>query len=1634
MCCIPGISPADHLKVISVTPVSAYITWSKSPDMTDIPHMFQISCQGKKGRVHRSSTPLCSKLLKDLKPQTEYTVRVSTMLRGGGKSQECSITFTTSANQESFLQDLGLLQHQKKKLALSSVLEISHDSIYKQSCECMKDLPLYFLRKLMWYKASSSCASVFDKKTGVTEKVNPLDLTTAIFHCSDPFLQQTLCSKMSQCQLAVPLLLPNCDTQQSTLMLWAMRDIVKKFRPDYLEDPKSSVECRIATTPIPLVSFVRLGKSIISKSLCLNKIFGQSQQCSNTFVHYDMECGDIPRKISDGLVEMSWYLPSGIKNIDVFQQPIAFANLRGDIRMFETQFSFLCQTSAAVFVVTNDSEKDVSILTNKDRTSQLYLVIPEQINKSETDSLSEVAGKMKDVSVIVKSNQNDSAFINILRKHTAYIVQKQQCLSVKKMSEIAHKTGLLVDENCSECDKGKKLAKDIVNGIKDISQFKAEVLPCQGHTWKEISSLEREKCKLKKSGQVDIEQYKSDLNKEVNNLRAKQRDITLSRYITYFIDRISKKGAERSYFLKSLRMSLDTLTHNKMADLKDQYKNALRECPENKKNVQRLEEQISQCSLGVEHFFREVGQLYESASQCPDTCRAKQLQDLPDVCAQLLLEGFPLELLDGHASNIPQKWIEDIFNQLKKLVKPKGVISVVTVLGVQSTGKSTLLNTMFGIQFAVSSGKCTRGAFMQLVKVSDSSKRELKCDFILVLDTEGLKSPELAQQVDSFVHDNELATLVIGLSDVTIINISMENATEMKDILQIAVHAFLRMKQVGKKPRCLFVHQNVADVAAHDSNLQDRQKMIKQLNEMTEAAATMENTKDITCFTDVMDYDPEKDTYYIPGLWQGTPPMASVSAGYSEAVYELKRGLMSVLKGIRTDKHDLFKFMKLMKELWQAVRFENFIFNFRNSLVAEAYSKLCQEWDKWEWKFQKEMYEWSLKAETRISNCGMTDPDFETLPLNKVMLDASQKLNEEEKKLLNSLQHYFDNRTSNLCLIEKYRAEFEMSIKSLRRKTEASMVSSLQAALDFQNAKKRLRMINITQSQAIEAKVLDLLKSCKGKESDVCDEILKKEFDSMWTKTKSEFPYKLHRKYVATDAFHILQINFRTFSGHVQKLLIDANLPECGKSPFKVDEILADKKCEIKPKTSKFSVALLRKLQDISNHVIKAGENLCFTNEIQKKDYKPEHLQQLLHTTDKELQRHDIKFDEVLEASLKIHIFGIATREFQRMHDNFIDQNDPQKSLERAKEKFLLEFMNLYRDQDQCQRKAAEFVKSCLKPAVLDYVTKRIGPEIVELMKLGDDAVSLSTRSLFQYRLLCELLENHKYEEFKEFINCYETYVKDWLFEHVVQKMSQDNTLQQREKALIDGVLKKIIGAVTSLKHNPRKVGNVLEFITHICSRVDLILPDNAVQDFMIMNSTFQERTNEFAEHLEEHIKDMLQSLNIQYEDTEDIKQRLQSLPLKPQDVLFKALFGCGKQCPFCSAPCEAGGVEHKEHFASIHRPQGTSAWHGIDSKVIVTAICSSSVISDRRFYSKETEWKSHPYKDYRKFYPEWNIPGDASIEATAYWKYFMANFNEQIAKDYDLKPAIIPDDWKALTKADALKSLQQAFYQTENP
>ena len=59
---------------------------------------------------------------------------------------------------------------------------------------------------------------------------------------------------------------------------------------------------------------------------------------------------------------------------------------------------------------------------------------------------------------------------------------------------------------------------------------------------------------------------------------------------------------------------------------------------------------MTNASFGLEHMLREIGQVYEAVEQSQFKEGLIKFKDLPQISADLLIEGYPLELMDGDAT------------------------------------------------------------------------------------------------------------------------------------------------------------------------------------------------------------------------------------------------------------------------------------------------------------------------------------------------------------------------------------------------------------------------------------------------------------------------------------------------------------------------------------------------------------------------------------------------------------------------------------------------------------------------------------------------------------------------------------------------------------------------------------------------------------------------------------------------------------------------------------------------------------------------------------------------------------------------------------------------------------------------
>ncbi|KTF86362.1 hypothetical protein cypCar_00033358 [Cyprinus carpio] len=162
-----------------------------------------------------------------------------------------------------------------------------------------------------------------------------MDVQMAVFHCADGLLKQMMVTKLSQCQYALPLLVPDPFTQQIDYPLWTFRQIIKNWKMRNINNEIISQTQPIYKTETPMVFFFRFGSVSSSKSQLMNSLINEKH---NTFFHRNCPGSSRTRELMDGVVEIAWFCPSG-KNTDKFKSSSTFrledVSKHSDIRVDE---------------------------------------------------------------------------------------------------------------------------------------------------------------------------------------------------------------------------------------------------------------------------------------------------------------------------------------------------------------------------------------------------------------------------------------------------------------------------------------------------------------------------------------------------------------------------------------------------------------------------------------------------------------------------------------------------------------------------------------------------------------------------------------------------------------------------------------------------------------------------------------------------------------------------------------------------------------------------------------------------------------------------------------------------------------------------------------------------------------------------------------------------------------------------------------------------------------------------------------------------------------------------------------------------------------------------------------------------
>ena len=1608
------------------------------------------------------------------------------------------------------------------QITLQNAIKI-HSTLPRQDITSLQELPMYMLNRIMSLdnasrKVPKSLSPAPTQNMTLSDmirfvpqnvRVHPMDIFLYLFIQCDPLFRQTFITQVSKCQLSIPLIASYPSAQNPTFYLFALKTLYK----DYLTNDGIGKSFSVAEEKLPIISFIRIGECGKSqKSEMLNQII----EIPDYFFHRNLLGNCKMRFFLDGTVEIAWFFPN-MHSKDAESSPLIVFNLRGDASQFSKQLNLVTQVSTLIylFVPINQCESQMSeYLTNFHQqywSKSVYLLYQgdesqridfEQAIPSFMQNVDRNVVFLRKESLGEDSSQLSDNILSNLRNVSLIKLSLNDCLNV------ARDYSILIDLDRTNVNTCQPIVDRIISnmfryfqnvaGIPiNLAGVKHLMLPLQGNCWLEWAEARRESYKVCKPENVEV------VNKKLNEARQKQlmllRDPSPLLYdILEYCKTFGRLGGEFYTVWHLLRSDFNSLSKQHLPPLYEEYKKwhklsystdfdsnlSLKEQhemqKERKQNLMVAAKDIAKASFGIEHISRELGQLFEASFDCKRKEKLKLEKNLDfnvdilrNVAANLLYEGHAFEIIDGDVNHIAINWVSSVLESLANLIGQRKKIFVLSILGTQSTGKSTLLNTMFGADFPVSSGRCTRGIFMQLIPIDASLRAELKYDYLVILDTEGLRAPELSMN-SFYKRDNELATMAVGLGDLTLINMSGEGHSEVQDILQIIVFAFIRMKQSLSKPRCVFVHQNVPDTHAHTNLLTARSNLIRTLDKMTECAAQQENKVAFyKRFGDVIEFHPEQEVFYFPGLFEGQPPFNRISAGYSNKAANLRHYLLNCFanNGHKTFQ-TVMKWSEKLKLLWQSVLEENFVFSYRNALEVISRFELDHKISSWYSSYIQSLNSWKSESLNQLFNADLDNLD-ETW--ESLMYDLRQeKLHPSiEIALQNQLIQtcFFENDTSEI--FTQWKASTELYFEQKREKHLEKMEKEFKMIYEFQKTKKRMDENFVICRKDIVSKVFALFTEMNRSGESLKDiNIIESRFSAIWDEWKPQIVVHqpelsdicndlqsalleseiLKPMLVQSDRSPLInnpksfisigKKNFESLSlsvsktnkhsyyytlddllgkvnisiGYISNIFSRGSKSNAGKNQFQtVLEIL---KTECERNMNDYLSSILKNESPYDQNYFNIIITYCY--ETLSKHNSSQKFNNF-HTSSLELNS-DFIFDFIFYQCCK------AIPTLQEIQDQFISRTCLDLKFQQLEESLKSTFFQLcegIQSDNLCASELAKITMSGLKDSLADTV-----PQVFLSIFLGDPRHKTKYGEK-SYLILSILRELAREKVFADYIS----YIQDpinYLFAYIQRQLnmySQREDAREELKGLVLKNVKSLLVFCSDACNQSSKVQEDSEipitwttFKLHFYSKIQPKVRNVSFSDLDVLDIYGISDYSQFCHFYRE----ALELLDNETEWTDWIVNLIEK-EVSLYKNITNSILECVELCPFCNELCQLSCGDHEHYCGTFHRAKGVNGWRKSDTGHISVNICTSGIKYKRKFYINDVLYDYVDYKSVNSRFNSWKILGEDDVDSK-YWNWVLCHFEDEFLAHYDVLKNEHISQWNHLTEEEVIIDIEKHY------
>ena len=762
--------------------------------------------------------------------------------------------------------------------------------------------------------------------------------------------------------------------------------------------------------------------------------------------------------------------------------------------------------------------------------------------------------------------------------------------------------------------------------------------------------------------------------------------------------------------------------------------------------------------------------------------------------------------------------------------------------------------------------------------------------------------------------------------------------------------------------------------------------------------------------------------------------MTPVNPQYSKKARCLKNSLIECATGYQMVR--LSKFIPYLKGFWKAILQENFIFSFKNTLEMSVYSDLDAQRSKWFWNFRKQMIKCEDDFETELHRSKEAD-DVATEPYQRLQKEVFQTLQTTYSEIVCDVEKYFKEHTHRDILIN-WKSETERLLKRLRDELKEHAKHHCKQVWHNKQARTKLNEIKNNHRTVISKRVRDLVSHLSvDREKEpltVCQ--LQVKFEEQWSEwiraLVAQLPYESHVKQnIDLQIQEALEDHFKRQSSSILMKMNPSDHE--GKSLEKWGEKLVLKLkdehiIKSQPTMAEWFVSFVKKpawkhtAEHETAHCLQEVQK--YLNSKQTKGYNPSFVTEILKLLDSKTDefRNDVfEFSLEYKMDLALTACGYALKKFKEMEERYKEVNDPVKCLEREKGQYFQDFEDEYSSKAQ-ETIAARQCCELLEGSIRKRVIKSLSVRVVEKMKDDDGISFLFRKETLIKQVLVKIgsdLQKHDFTTCNKYLRhpseTLEDYVKSFT-ETYCDGRCPETRLTTYAWELLDENMVFVREAIDAVNRSGKKslVLWIDEFKSILSTK--LIIEGTirctlrSVGNTECFNAELKKRIGKMEGNLRKSLV-----LNAKHMDLWD---------KKPYDLVYEQVSGCRAACPFCREPCSKSNHDHDgDHEVTLHRPKCLGGWRIRSTGKMSLETCTEAVANDSYFYKSGSDEK-HPYRDCESVYPKWRIQRNLPGETSLYWKYVVAHFKSELAKEHNMKEDSVPEDWEKFELSQAIEAL----------